>query len=42
MQSHEILPGAYLLESDGQRRLATRSSDPIPVYGERISNGCRS
>jgi len=42
MQSHEILPGAYLLESDGQRRLATQSSDPIPVYGERISNGCRS
>ena len=42
MPSHEILPGAYLLESDGQWRMATRSSDPIPVYGERISNGCRS
>jgi fibrillarin-like pre-rRNA processing protein len=38
----EILPGAYLLESGGQRRLATRSLDPVSVYGERISNGCRT
>jgi fibrillarin-like pre-rRNA processing protein len=42
MPIHEILPGVYLSESDGQRRLATRSPDTIPVYGERIINGCRS
>ncbi len=38
----EILPGTYLLEIDSMRRLATRSADPVPVYGERIVNGFRS
>ena len=26
---------------DGQKRLATRSTDPVPVYGERILDGYR-
>ncbi|MFZ2471769.1 MAG: fibrillarin-like rRNA/tRNA 2'-O-methyltransferase [Methanothrix sp.] len=41
MLSQEISPGVFLLEVDGQKRLATRSDDVVPVYGERILEGCR-
>jgi len=41
MNLQEISPGVYLLDVEGQRRLATRSSDPLPVYGERILEGYR-
>jgi fibrillarin-like pre-rRNA processing protein len=37
----EISPGIFLLEVDGQKRLATRSDDVTPVYGERILEGYR-
>lgn len=37
----EIFPGVYLLETDGQKKLATKSRDLEPVYGERIVNGYR-
>lgn len=37
----EILPGVYLLEVGGQKRLATKSKDRVPVYGERILDGYR-
>jgi len=37
----EIFPGVYLLETDGQTKLATKSRDLEPVYGERIVNGYR-
>lgn len=41
MPPREILPGILLLESEGRERLATRTSDLEPVYGERIADGCR-
>lgn len=41
MSPQEIFPGIFLLDLDGQKRLATRSDDPVPVYGERILNGYR-
>ncbi len=36
MISLEISPGVFILETEGQKRLATRSDDEVPVYGERI------
>lgn len=30
------------IESEGQRRLASKSDDPLPVYGERIQDGYRT
>lgn len=41
MPSEEISPGVFILEVDGQKRLATRSDDLVPVYGERILEGYR-
>ena len=41
MPSLEISPGVFILEVDGQKRLATRSDDSVPVYGERILEGYR-
>lgn len=41
MSPQEIQPGVFLLDLEGQKRLATRSDDPVPVYGERILNGYR-
>jgi len=41
MSSSKILSGVYLLDLDGPKRLATRSVDPVPVYGERIQQGYR-
>jgi fibrillarin-like pre-rRNA processing protein len=41
MISLEISPGVFILELEGQKRLATRSDDFVPVYGERIQEGYR-
>ena len=41
MSPLEISPGVFILEVDGQKRLATRSDDLVPVYGERILEGYR-
>jgi fibrillarin-like pre-rRNA processing protein len=41
MRHQEILPGIYLLDVDGKRRLATKALVPQPVYGERILEGYR-
>ena len=41
MPTLEISPGVFILEVDGQKRLATRSDDSVPVYGERILEGYR-
>lgn len=41
MISQEISPGVFILEVEGQKRLATRSDDVVPVYGERILEGYR-
>ena len=41
MSPLEGTPNVFILEVDGQKRLATRSDDPQPVYGERILQGCR-
>ena len=41
MNCQEVIPGVVILDADGDRRLASRSLDPQPVYGERILNGCR-
>ena len=41
MPPEEISPGVFILEVDGQKRLATRSDDLVPVYGERILEGYR-
>jgi len=41
MFHQEIFPGVFTVEIDGQRRLATYSLDPEPVYGERILDGYR-
>jgi fibrillarin-like pre-rRNA processing protein len=37
----EILPRVRLVDVDGHRRIATETSDPKPVYGERIIDGFR-
>jgi fibrillarin-like pre-rRNA processing protein len=37
----EILPRVHLVDVDGNRRIATETSDPKPVYGERIIDGFR-
>lgn len=39
--AQEISPGVFTLEIEGQKRLATRSCDAVPVYGERILEGYR-
>ena len=41
ISAQEIVPGVFMLEVDGLTRLATRSTDPAPVYGERILGGYR-
>jgi len=41
MSFREILPGVRLWEAEGQKRLATKSADLVPVYGERILEGHR-
>jgi fibrillarin-like pre-rRNA processing protein len=41
MSPLEISPGVFILEVVGQKRLATRSDDVVPVYGERIQEGHR-
>ena len=41
ISAQEIVPGVFILEVEGQTRLATRSTDPAPVYGERIMGGYR-
>ena len=41
ISAQEIVPGVFILDVDGQTRLATRSTDPAPVYGERIMGGYR-
>jgi fibrillarin-like pre-rRNA processing protein len=41
MLHQEISPGVFTVKIEGQRRLATFSPDPEPVYGERILNGYR-
>jgi len=41
ISAQEIVPGVFMLEVDGLTRLATRSTDPAPVYGERIMGGYR-
>jgi fibrillarin-like pre-rRNA processing protein len=41
MISQEISPGIFILEVEDQKRLATRSDDVVPVYGERILEGYR-
>jgi fibrillarin-like pre-rRNA processing protein len=41
VSAQEIVPGVFILVVDGQTRLATRSTDPVPVYGERILEGYR-
>ncbi|OPY52059.1 MAG: Fibrillarin-like rRNA/tRNA 2'-O-methyltransferase [Methanosaeta sp. PtaU1.Bin112] len=41
MISLEISPGIFTLEIEGQKRLATRSDDAVPVYGERILESFR-
>jgi fibrillarin-like pre-rRNA processing protein len=41
MERVELLPGIYLLDLGGQRRLATLPAAPDPVYGERIVEGYR-
>ena len=37
----EVIPGVFSLQLGDQARIATRSSDPLPVYGERILDGYR-
>jgi len=37
----EISPGVFILEVEGQKKLATTSDDVVPVYGERIQEGRR-
>jgi len=41
MPSLEISPGVFILEVEGQKKLATISDDVVPVYGERIQEGRR-
>jgi fibrillarin-like pre-rRNA processing protein len=37
----QVMPGVVILDSDGQKRLASQSDDSRPVYGERIMEGYR-
>ncbi len=37
----EISSGIYIIELDGQKRIATQTVVPLPVYGERIVEGYR-
>ena len=41
MNCQEVIPGVVILESEGDKRLASRSLDAQPVYGERILDGYR-
>lgn len=41
MTPEEISPAVFILEVEGQKRLATVSDDVVPVYGERILEGRR-
>ncbi|HUS75338.1 MAG TPA: fibrillarin-like rRNA/tRNA 2'-O-methyltransferase [Methanothrix sp.] len=41
MPPEEISPGVFIIGVEGQKRLATRSDDVVPVYGERILDGYR-
>ncbi len=41
MDFQEIIPGVAAIDVDGQTRLASKSDDPVPVYGERILEGYR-
>lgn len=41
MTSEEISPAVFILEVEGNKRLATASHDVVPVYGERILEGRR-
>lgn len=43
MPPREISPGIFILQDKNKDKaqLATRSSDPVPVYGERIQDGYR-
>lgn len=41
MSPEEIAPGIFILQERDAARLATRSPDAVPVYGERIQNGYR-
>ncbi|VVB72689.1 Fibrillarin-like rRNA/tRNA 2'-O-methyltransferase [uncultured archaeon] len=41
MTFQEIFPGMFFRIVAGQQRLATRSRDLVPVYGERIMDGYR-
>jgi fibrillarin-like pre-rRNA processing protein len=41
MPPKEISPGVFIIDVEGQKRLATRSDDVVPVYGERILEGYR-
>lgn len=41
MRAEEIAPCVYRIETDGRIRIATRSEQPEPVYGERIVEGYR-
>ncbi len=41
LPQEEIAPGIFILQERDVVRLATRSSDPVPVYGERIHDGYR-
>jgi fibrillarin-like pre-rRNA processing protein len=41
MISLEISPGVFTIEVEGRERLATKSDDFVPVYGERILEGYR-
>ncbi len=41
MDFQEIIPGVAAIDVDGQTRLASKSDDPLPVYGERILEGYR-
>ena len=42
MNFQEIIPGVAAIEVEGQSRLASKSDDPLPVYGERILEGYRT
>lgn len=41
MNFQEIIPGVFEADEGGQKRLASYSQDPQPVYGERIRDGYR-
>lgn len=41
MQASEIVSGIFVLDLQGQVRLATRPEVPAPIYGERIIEGYR-